>query len=163
MKIHIIEPKGKLQIDGARIIYRNFAGAASKFNREGVRNFSVVIDDIEDAALLEEWGYNVKKKPSRDEEDDTPFMTLPVEVKFNERGPQIYLVSGKNVNTLNEDTVDVLDKIDIINVDLDIRPYDWEVNGKSGRKAYLERIHVEQVIDRFAARYEDQTEEIPFA
>ena len=44
--------------------------------------------------------------------------------------------------------------MDIISVDLDIRPFDWEVNGKEGRTAYLESIHVTQDLDRFAARYD---------
>ena len=50
----------------------------------------------------------------------------------------------------------MLDDIDIINVNLDIRPYDWEVNGKTGRTAYLQAIEVFQEIDRFAARYAEE-------
>ena len=85
-------------------------------------------------------------------------MFLPVKVKFNERGPGVYLRSGDKYNELSEDTVDVLDKIDILGVDLDIRPYDWVMqkgtkNEKSGRSAYLYSIHVTQEVDRFAERY----------
>jgi hypothetical protein len=146
-------PRGILQIDDARIIYRNFSGEGSKFNREGDRNFAVIIETAEQANALAENGWNVKIKPPR-EEGDAPFMFLPVKIKFNERGPAVYLKSGTaSPMKLDEETVGCLDSIDILGVDLDIRPYDWEVNGKNGRTAYLQSIHVTQEVDRFAERY----------
>jgi hypothetical protein len=148
-------PRGILQIDDCRIVYRNFRGEASKFNREGDRNFAVVIPTEEMADELVEQGWNVKVKPPRDE-DDSPFMYLPVKIKFNERGPAAYLQSGKNMRKLNEDSIGMLDRIDIIGVDLDVRPYDWEVNGKTGRTAYLQSIKVVQDIDRFAADMDEE-------
>ena len=142
-------PRDILQIDDARIIYRNFAGRGDKYNREGDRNFAVLIPDEEIADELTRRGWNVKVKPPR-EEGDTPFMYLPVKVKFNDRGPNIYLRTGRAQNRLEEEDIGRLDRIDIIGVDLDIRPYDWEVNGKTGRTAYLQSICVTQDVDRFA-------------
>lgn len=151
-------PRGILQIDDARIIYRNFRGAADKFNREGDRNFAVVIPDEEMAEALKNEGWNVKIKPPRDV-DDTPFMYLPVKVKFNDRGPTAYLKTGRAMNKLDEESIGCLDDVDIISVDMDIRPYDWEVSGKTGRTAYLQSIHVTQEVDRFAARYANEEQE----
>lgn len=148
-------PRGILQIDDARIIHRNFAGRGDKYNREGDRNFSLVIEDQNVADELIELGWNVKIKPPRDE-DELPFMFLPVKVKFNDRGPNVYLITGNRKNELDEDSVAILDDVDIAGVDLDIRPYDWEVNGKEGRTAYLQAIHVVQAVDRFASRYEEE-------
>ncbi|MBO5906182.1 MAG: hypothetical protein J6Q84_07180 [Kiritimatiellae bacterium] len=181
-------PRGILQIDDAKLVggsYRNFAGRQSRFNREGDRNFALlitdalidrkflieneiefedVIDDRFDARLrwveaekvadiLSDLGWNIKIKPPR-EEGDTPFMFLPVKIKFNDRGPVIYLKSSRSTPvTLDEESIDCLDDIDILGVDLDIRPYDWEVNGSKGRTAYLQNMHVVQEIDRFAERY----------
>ena len=142
-------PRDILQIDDARIIYRNFAGRGDKYNREGDRNFAVLIPDEEIADELTRRGWNVKVKPPR-EEGDTPFMYLPVKVKFNDRGPNIYLRTGRVQNRLEEEDIGRLDRIDIIGVDLDIRPYDWEVNGKTGRTAYLQSVCVTQDVDRFA-------------
>ena len=142
-------PRDILQIDDARIIYRNFAGRGDKYNREGDRNFAVLIPDEEIADELTRRGWNVKVKPPR-EEGDTPFMYLPVKVKFNDRGPSVYLRTGRVQNRLEGEDVGRLDRIDIIGVDLDIRPYDWEVNGKTGRTAYLQSICVTQDVDRFA-------------
>ena len=141
-----------LEIEDARIIFRNFAGAGSKFNREGDRNFAVIIpnEEIKDQLISEGW--TVKIKPPR-EEGEEPFMFLPVKVKFNNRGPAAYIVSGDKNTRLNEDTIDMLDEIDIQSVNMDIRPYDWEVNGKEGRTAYLQAIEVIQNIDRFGAKY----------
>lgn len=145
-------PKGILQIDDARIIFRNFAGVGSKFNREGDRNFAVIIDDQEMADELVNAGWNVRIKPPRDE-DDAPFMYLPIKVKFNDLGPIVYLKTGDVMNKLDEESVACLDNVDILGVDLDVRPYDWEVNGKTGRTAYLQSICVIQEVDRFAERY----------
>ena len=145
-------PRGILQIDDARIVYRNFSGAPSKFNREGDRNFAVVIETQEQADALIEEGWNVKIKAPRDEGED-PFIYLPVKIKFNDRGPSVYLRSGKAMRKLGEDTVDVLDNVDILSVSMDLRPYDWEVNGKTGRTAYLQSINVTQEVDRFADMY----------
>lgn len=145
-------PKGILQIDDARIIFRNFEGKGSAYNREGDRNFSIVIDDEFVAESLEREGWNVKRKPPR-EDGDRPFMYLNVKVKFNDRGPQIYTVSGNNRSQLDEETCGMIDNLDIAFCNMDIRPYDWEVNGKTGRTAYLQAIEVHQNIDRFASRY----------
>lgn len=144
-----------LQIEDARIIFRNFRGEGSKYNREGDRNFAVVIpnDDIKDA--LVEAGWPVKIKPPR-EDGEEPFMYMPVKVKFNNRGPAAYINSGGSVTKLNEDTIDMLDEIDIASVNMDIRSYDWEVNGTTGRSAYLQAIDVIQNIDRFGARYVEE-------
>lgn len=154
-------PRGMLMIDNARIVYRNFSGHGSKYNREGDRNFAVVITDeeIKEALVMEGW--NVRIKPPR-EDGDTPFMYLPVKIKFNDRGPNAYLLTGRRKNKLDEESISVLDDVDILNVNIDIRPYDWEVNGKEGRTAYLQAIEVTQQIDRFAARHAEEDEGMPF-
>ena len=149
-------PNGYLEINDARIIWKNFAGRGDRFNREGDRNFHLVIPDQEtcDALMSDknQFGdsWNVKIKPPR-EEGDAPFMHMLVKVKFNGRGPNVYLVSGKKQVTLNEDTIACLDDMDIESVDLDVRPYDDELpNGNTFRTAYLSAMRVYQRVDRFA-------------
>ena len=158
-------PKGILQIDDARIIFKNFEGRGDKFNREGDRNFSLLIEDENTANALIKEGWNVKIKPGREEGDD-PFMRLPVKVKFTDYGPNVYLVTGNRRNELDEESISCLDNIEIESVDMDIRPYDWEVNGRTGRTAYLQSMEVVQRIDRFAARYSengaDGVSKLPF-
>lgn len=154
-------PKGILQIDDAKIIFRNFEGRGDKYNREGDRNFSLLIEDPDTADALIKEGWNVRIKDGRDE-DEGPFMRLPVKVKFTDYGPNVYLVTGDRRNELDEESIACLDNIDIESVDMDIRPYDWEVNGRTGRTAYLQSMQVVQRIDRFAARYAAKEETLPF-
>lgn len=148
-------PRDILQVNDARIIYRNFRGEGSKYNREGDRNFAMIIPNQELADELIAHGWNVKIKAPREEGED-PFMYLPIKVKFNDRGPHIYLMTGERTNRLEEDMVPMLDDIDIWSVNLDIRPYDWEVNGKTGRTAYLQAMKVIQEIDRFATEMAEE-------
>lgn len=154
-------PKGILQIDDARLIFRNFRGLADKFNREGDRNFAIVIPTQEQAddlmADTNEYGvgWNVKVKAPR-EEGDEPFRYLKVKVSMNDRGPAVYLNSGGNRRRLTEETIGILDNIEISHVDLDIRPYDDTGNYGPFRSAYLLAMEVTQNIDRFAARYAEE-------
>ncbi len=153
-------PRGVIQIDGAQICYRNFEGRKDQYNPAGKRTFSVIINDeeIKDALVndLNEYGvgWNVKIKPPRDENDDV-FMHLKVNVKFNGRGPKVYLVAGDDAKPveLDEEGVKCLDDMDIDYVDLDIRPYDDIIRGEAFRAAYLQEIWVHQKVSRFAARY----------
>lgn len=153
---------GNLNIENARIIFRNFRGEASKFNNAGCRNFCVVLPDEDTAKNLAEDGWNIKKLMPR-EEDDEPAYYIPVSVSFENYPANIYLISGRNKTRLDEDSVKVLDYAEIKNVDLILRPYQWGVNGKSGVKAYLKTMYVTVEEDKFAAKYENLDDEnLPF-
>ena len=153
-----------VEIDHARIRFRNFAGKGGQYNREGDRNFAVVIPNREIAEeLINDTnqygvGWNVKIKEPRNEEEDE-FIFLPVKVKFNGRGPAVYLETNGVRNQLKEESVSLLDSVDILDVSLDIRPYDDVINGKPFRTAYLQSLLVIQDVDRFAPRDRDFEEE----
>lgn len=150
---------GYLQIDDAVLCFRNFSGKGDRYNREGDKNFSVRIFDMEVAEALiadvseQGAGWNVKIKAPRNEGDE-PYMHLPVKVRFNDRGPKVVLIVGDRKIDLDEESISCLDSINIERVDLDVRSYDDVAQGKAFRAAYLDKLYVTQKMDRFVDRYD---------
>lgn len=147
-----------LEIENARLIFRNFAGKPDKYNAKGgIRKFGVIIDPDKAEALRDE-GWNIKMLPPK-QDDGEPLFYLSVKLQYGEyRQPNVFLITNGHKQLLEEDTVASLDYAELQYVNLVISPYYWEVNGKSGINAYLKTGYFEIVTDSFADRYED----IPF-
>jgi hypothetical protein len=142
-------------MEGVRIIFRNFSGKEGQYNREGDRNFAVLLDE-KTADMMAADGWNVKMlKPRDDDEAAVPQAYLPVAVNFRGRPPRIVLITSRNRTNLDESQVEMLDWVDILNVDLIVRPYEWTVNGKSGIKAYLQSMYITIEEDPLEAKYSE--------
>lgn len=145
-------------VEDARLVFRNFSGKEGQYNREGDRNFSVILDD-EAAKLMLKDGWNVKYLASREEEEaDTPY--IQVAVNFSNRPPRVVMITSTGRTNLHEDTVSVLDWADIRTCDLIARAYDWTVNGKSGTKAYLQSMFITIEEDELERKYALQDDNV---
>lgn len=141
-----------INISDARIGFRNFSGKGGQYNPEGNRNFAVFLENIADAKELEAEGWNIRWLKPRDPEDEQQPI-LSVKVAFGAYPPKIILVTKKGLTHLGEDEVSLLDWADIKSVDLTIRPYNYEVQGKSGVKAYLKTMYVTLQEDQWESKY----------
>jgi hypothetical protein len=138
-------------VEDAPIIFRNFAGKEGQYNREGDRNFAVILPEDIAKQMLED-GWNVRYLEAREEGDsDTPYIS--VAVNFNNRPPRVVLLTSTTRTQLDENSVDVLDWADIKTADLIARGYDWSVNGKTGTKAYLQSLFVTIEEDALEQKY----------
>lgn len=138
-------------IEDARLVFRNFSGKEGLYNREGDRNFSVILDH-EIAKVMLKDGWNVKYLASREDgEPDTPY--IQITVNFNNRPPRVIMITSTNRTNLNEDSIAVLDWADIRTADLIARAYEWNVNGKTGIKAYLQSLFVTIEEDALERKY----------
>lgn len=145
----------EIAMENVQIGFRNFEGREGPYNRKGDRDFVVFLDK-DFAKQIEEEGWNVKwPKPNAhinpEEDDRNPY--LPVSVGFDYFPAKVYLISDEQVTQLGPHEVDMLDWAELETVDLVIRPYEWEVNGQKGIKAYLKAGYFKIVTNAFDSKY----------
>lgn len=159
-----------ISIENTRFIYRtNFSGDPERDTfGSNARKANIIIPDHMQARELIDAGFNVKTtKPKPGEEEDfVPTYFVSINVNYDtDWPPKIYLVSGdaKPVE-LSEETIDILDKCYVRNVNVVLNPYQNKRTGTSS--LYVRTLYVEQDIedDPFAHRYfnNNDQDEPPF-
>lgn len=156
--------KNTYYIDNTTIVFPNFRGEGGPMNRDGDRNFNIVIPDQALADTLKADGYNVKVREAREATEEyearPPLIFLPVKLGFNGRTPpRVVMITCVEPTTckrtvLTEEAVGLLDTVTITNVDCKIGPYDWTQNG-GGRTAYAQSLFVTVELDKYDAKYEN--------
>lgn len=160
----MVSNNATVMFEGAQMIFRNFAGKEGMYNREGDRNFCLVLEpDLAEQMIRDGW--NVKFLRPRDADaEPTPY--IQVSIGWKVRPPTLVMISW-NPKTkdwartnLDEDSIEIFDWVDIKNVDCIIRPYTWEVGGRSGTKAYLKSLFLTVETDPLEMKYAD-IEQLP--
>lgn len=160
------KPERKLiSIENTNFIWRtNFSGDPERDSfGSDARQANIIIPDPDMAMELLEDGFNVKQtKPKEGEEEGfTPTYFVTIKVNYDTNWPpKIYLVSGDAEPVLlDEESIDILDKSYVLNVNAILNPYQ---NPRTGRSSlYVRTMYVEQDVedDPFAHRYARRGEE----
>lgn len=159
----------ELKLEGCRLMWRNFAGEKRLYNENGKRQFAIPLEEPL-ALTLREIGWNVRDNSKKVEEAKLQgnelelLYHLDVTVKMDSKNPpRIFLISKRwdeveqmekpSRTLLDEDTVGLLDVARFANVDLILRPYNWEMSGKKGVSAYLKTLFAELEQDELEQKY----------
>ena len=162
------------------ILFPNFKGVPDPpYNSRGDQIFNIRLDP-ERAEDLDQKGWHVKTWVSSDE--DTVYF-LPVRINFDgPRPPKCYQMGGellsdgsvniKNKTKLDKEMVKEWQETEFYNLDIIVSPSLWEMNGKTGIKAYAKAMYATVVLDPLQIKYanvgqndiynEDLDEEVPF-
>jgi hypothetical protein len=146
--------QGKVTLEGCRILFRNFAGSAGRFNAEGKRNFNVTLTPELAERMIND-GWNVRELPPREEGEESLFI-LKVNINYSGRKPpRVVLITSRGKTNLGEADLSLLDWADITEADLIINPYNYEVQGKEGVTAYLDSLYATIREDELELKYLD--------
>lgn len=149
-----------IRFEGVSLIFRNFAGKATKFKPAGFRTATIRIDDLNFAKQLLDDGWNVRYSRPNPDTGVSDSALLEVKISYEGRPPKIVMVTGtgehRKMTYLDAESVATLDWADITNVDAIIRPYCYDnIGGRSGISAYVKTMYVTVQEDEFADKYDE--------
>lgn len=142
-----------VDLEGVRLKYPNFSGRKSEYNLTGKRIFDIVLP-VDIAHDLQEKGWTIKW-PKPYEEGDEPEPRIEVTVRFEGRPPHIALITDRGQTDLGKNEVGILDSAVLLNVDVTINPFYWNIGGREGYRAYLEEMYVTIQESRLQRKYAD--------
>jgi hypothetical protein len=152
--------EGSVLIEDAKLIFRNFTGKESEYNRAGSRNFGVILPEELAQQMLRD-GWNVKRlRPREDDENPEGTPWISVQLGYNGRPPAVVVINSRGRENYGEAEVETLDWYDIKTADVKFRPYNWVVREGTpkedrGVKAYLEKLFVTINEDALDLKYAD--------
>ena len=130
---------GNLRVENAVIMFRNFSGNPTNLNPQGgKRTFSLCLSK-EWADILRSEGWNVKEREVDDGE-----VIYHTEIVVNEQSkypPTLYLLSEfmgqKTLTLLKPEQFKKLDQEIIVNLDIEIHPFEHGRGAPGSKKGYL--------------------------
>ena len=134
-----------LVIRNAQLVFKDFEGEVTKYNKHGDKSFCVVIDDHDFARQLSADGWNVKQFKPRDEYDGDPDYYINVKISYEGHFPPETAIINDDgsLAQLNEETVGTLQHCYISTADVSINPHHWtDDDGSEHVKGYLRKLHV---------------------
>ena len=143
---------GEIAVENAVIIWTNFAGAPTKYDRNGgKRTFTLVLPEHM-ANELQDEGWNIKFREPKDEDSDPLYFT-EIAINLDARKPPQFTVftefaGKKRARPLRGDAIGELDNIDIESVDLVIGVHRYD-GDKYTAKGYANVVNVIQAKDEY--------------
>lgn len=125
----------RVTVRNADISFRNFEGREDRYGKFE-KKFGIRLTDEFAQTLLKD-GWPVKyPTPEEDGEEKSPYIVVHVGYKGGYT-PRVAMVTTTDTVDLSEAEVQLMDAADIAKADVIFQMGHWEVNGKTGTKAWL--------------------------
>ena len=156
-------------LEGVRLAFRNFSGNEGLYNKEGDRNFCVLLTPEQEEKVRKLAPELRIKELKPREEGDLPQPYIEINVYYPKAGskgrpPEVVLITdkidqetgeviGKSRSNLRASTINLLDWAHIVECDLVFRVFQWEMGGATGWKTALNSIYATITMDTLEAKY----------
>lgn len=142
---------GDLSVEGAGIIFKNFSGKPTDFNPVGGKRTFALVLPREIADDLVEEGWNVRRRPAKDEGDEDMLYTEIVVNMASQYPPKLHLLfrygDSEKLVQLREEDLFELDENVLTDIDVVIHPFNHGRSNSAGStvKGYLKTLYATQV------------------